>query len=151
MQHAPPKPQTEANPAWTRSELSADPHASAEKADVHVQPFPGSDADLIENEIRPWTEANDVDLDEQGVHYVQGWTTMRAMVDAIRQVVDDGDEVTGPNIKAALEAYSGYSTGGVTNSITFTTTDHAGSKALQLYQVNNGEWERISDYISAGN
>jgi demethylmenaquinone methyltransferase/2-methoxy-6-polyprenyl-1,4-benzoquinol methylase len=33
MSQAPPESQPQANPAWTRSELSDDPHASAEKAE----------------------------------------------------------------------------------------------------------------------
>lgn len=138
---------------WCSDELFISLAGDAAEGVIAASPFafPGSGADLIENEIRPWTEANGVDLDEKGVHYVQGWTTMRTMVDAISQVVEDGDEVTGPNIKAALESFSNYSTGGVTTPITFTATDHAGSKALQLYQVQNGAWERVSDYISAGN
>lgn len=138
---------------WCSDELFISLAGDAAEGVIATSPFafPGSGADLIENEIRPWTEANGVDLDGKGVHYVQGWTTMRAMVDAISQVVEDGDEVTGPNIKAALESYSGYSTDGVTTPITFTSTDHAGSKALQLYQVQGGKWEKISDYISAGN
>jgi len=137
---------------WCSDELFIDLAGEAAEGVIAASPFafPGSGADLIENEIRPWTEENDVNLEEEGVHYVQGWTTMRAMVDAIRRVVEDGEEVTGPNIKAALESFSGYSTGGVTTPITFTANDHAGSKALQLYQVQNGEWERISDYITAG-
>ncbi|MCA9960503.1 MAG: ABC transporter substrate-binding protein [Chloroflexota bacterium] len=136
---------------WCSDELFVRLAGDAAEGVIAASPFafPSSGADLIENEIRPWTEANGVDLDEKGVHYVQGWTTMRAMVDGIRQVVKDGDEVTGTNIRAALETFTNYSTGGVTTPITFTGSDHAGSKALQLYQVQGGQWVKISDYISA--
>jgi branched-chain amino acid transport system substrate-binding protein len=138
---------------WCSDELFVSLAGDAAEGVIAASPFafPGSGADLIENEIRPWAEANGINLEEKGVHYVQGWTTMRAMVDGIRKVVADGNEVTGPNIRAALEAFSNYSTGGVTTPLTFTATDHAGSKALQLYQVQGGEFVKISDYISAGN
>ncbi len=137
---------------WCSDELFVSLAGDAAEGVIAASPFafPSSGADLIENEIRPWTEANGVNLDEKGVHYVQGWTTMRAMVDGIRQVAANGDEVTGPNIKAALETYNNYSTGGVTTPITFSSSDHAGSKALQLYQVQNGNWVRFTDYITAG-
>lgn len=137
---------------WCSDELFVSLAGDAAEGVIAASPFafPGSGVDLVENEIRPWASENGKDVDELGVHYVQGWTTMRAMVDGIRKVVEDGNEVTGPNIRAALETFSNYSTGGVTSPITFTGSDHAGSKALQLYQVQNGEWVRISDYISAG-
>lgn len=137
---------------WCSDELFVSLAGDATEGAIAASPFAfaSSGADLIENEIRPWVEKNGKDLDQLGVHYVQGWTTMRTMVDGIRQVVKEGKEVTGANIKAALETFNDYSTGGVTTPLTFTSTDHAGSKALQLYQVQNGKWVKISDYIEAG-
>ncbi len=136
---------------WCSDEILADLAGEAAEGMLGASPFafPSSGADLIENEIRPWAEANERDVDVLGVHYVQGWTTMKAMIDGIRQVVDAGDPVTGPNIKAVFESWTDYDTGGITSPISFSPEDHAGSKSLQLYQITNGTWERISDYISA--
>lgn len=138
---------------WCSDELFVSLAGEAAEGVIAASPFafPTSGADLIENEIRPWADANGKNVDELGVHYVQGWTTMKAMVDAIRQVAAAGDDITGPNIRAALEGYTNYSTGDVTAPITFSGSDHAGSKALQLYQVQGGEWVQISEYISATN
>ena len=136
---------------WCSDELFISLAGEAAEGIIATSPFafPGSEAELIANEIRPYTEEVGKNLDQLGVHYVQGWVTMRAMVDAIRIVVKNGDDVTGPNIKAALETFSNYSTGGVTTPLTYTADDHAGNKALELYQVENGVWVKISDYISA--
>lgn len=133
---------------WCSDELFVELAGSAAEGTIAASPFafPSSGADLIENEIRPYAEANGRTLD---VHYIQGWTTMRAMVDAITQVIEDGDELTGANIRAVLESYNNYSTGGVTAPLTYTADNHAGNTSLQLYEVQNGEHVRISDYISA--
>jgi len=80
---------------------------------------------------------------------VQGWTTMGVMSEAISRVIEDGEEVTGPNVRAALEEMEGYETGGITSPLTFTADDHAGNKALVMYQVQDGEWVAVTDYISA--
>lgn len=137
---------------WCSDELFLELAGDAAEGVIAASPFafPSSGASLIEDEIRPYTEKAGKNLDELGVHYVQGWTTMRAMVDAIAKVIADGQEVTGPNIRAALETYSNYSTGDVTSPITFSSSNHAGNSALQLYQVQGGAWQKLTDYISAG-
>jgi branched-chain amino acid transport system substrate-binding protein len=73
---------------------------------------------------------------------------MSVMTEAIRRTLDAGEDLTGPNIRAQLEQMSGYETGGITSPLTFTSSDHAGNKALRLYQVENGKWVSLTDYIS---
>ncbi len=97
---------------------------------------------------RAYLEAKGESLDEIGLHYTQGWTTMDVMMEGIRRTLADGNDLTGANIKAALETISEYDTGGITSPITFTSEDHAGSKSLRLFQVQDGKWQAISDYIS---
>ncbi|NTV64135.1 MAG: ABC transporter substrate-binding protein [Oscillochloris sp.] len=81
--------------------------------------------------------------------FVQGWTAMSILVAGIEKTAADGKELTGENIKASLETLTGFETGGVTQPITFTSTDHAGSKALKVYQVKSGKWEGITDFMTA--
>lgn len=94
-------------------------------------------------------KAKGATLQDKGLHYIQGWTTMAVMVEGIKRVLADGKEVNGENLKAALETISNLDTGGVTSPITFTSTDHRGSKALRLFQVQNGEWKQVTDFLSA--
>ncbi len=88
-------------------------------------------------------------LDEKGLHYTQGWWTMATMVEGIRRVVAAGDEVTGENIRAALESMNSFDTGGVTSTISFSASSHRGNSSLRLFTVEGGKWVNPSDFISA--
>lgn len=135
---------------WCTDELFVSLAGDAAEGVVGTSPFafPSSDAEGLDP-IREYAESQGQDLDELGVHYVQGWTTMGVMTEAIRRVIDAGDEVTGPNIRAALEGMENYETGGITSPLTFTADDHAGNKALVIYQVQDGSWQPVTDYVSA--
>ena len=138
---------------WCSDELFIELSGDAAEGVIAASPFAfvNSGADLIENEIRPYTKEAGIDLEAKGVHYVQGWVTMRLMVDGIREVVANGDEVTGENIRSAIEGFTNYSTGDVTTPLTYTSSNHAGNKALRLYQIENGQYTQMTDYIEAGN
>ncbi|NTU85264.1 MAG: ABC transporter substrate-binding protein, partial [Chloroflexales bacterium] len=81
--------------------------------------------------------------------FVQGWTAMSILVAGIEKTVADGKELTGENIKATLETLSDFDTGSVTQPITFTDTDHAGSKALRVFQVKDGKWGAVTEFMTA--
>lgn len=100
-------------------------------------------------DIVDYTKSKSINLEEKGLHYVQGWWTMAVMAEGIKRVLDSNKPITGENLKAALETISNFETGGVTSPLTFSATDHAGNKALRLYQVKAGKWESISDFIGA--
>lgn len=135
---------------WCSDELFVKLAGDASEGVVGAQPFtpptvhvPGHD------EPAKWLADHGGSLEEKGLHYVQGWWTMALMVEGIDRVVKDGKEVTGENIKAALETLTNFSTGDVTSPITFTATSHRGNTALKLYKVEGGKWAQVSDYISA--
>ena len=88
-------------------------------------------------------------LEAESLHYTQGWWTMATMAEGIRRVVENGDEVNGENIRAALETLQNFSTGDVTSPIGFSSNSHKGNKSLKLYQVEGGKWMQVSDFISA--
>lgn len=98
--------------------------------------------------MRRYAKSAGVDLDAQGTHYVQGWWSMPIMVEGIQRTLDTQKDLAGPNTKDAMESMKGYDTGGVTRLITFTPTDHRGNQALRVYQVKDGKWQAITDYIS---
>lgn len=87
-------------------------------------------------------------LAEEGLHYTQGWYTMAVMTQAIKDVVAAGDDVTGPNIKAALEKISGFDTGGVSPPIGFSADSHKGMKGAGLYTVSGGVWTQVIEEIT---
>ncbi len=92
-----------------------------------------------------WLVSQGSSLDEKGLHYTQGWWSMAAMAEAIKKVVDDGDDVTGPNIKAALETLSDFDTGGVTVDIGFTSNSHKGMPGASVFEVSDGVWTVVAD------
>ena len=67
----------------------------------------------------------------------------------MRRVLAAGQELTGANIKAALETLVDYDMGGVTAPVTLTSTDHRGSKGLRIFRVEDGTWVPITDFIQA--
>jgi branched-chain amino acid transport system substrate-binding protein len=136
---------------WCTDELFVSLAGEAAEGVIGASPFafPTKDAPAF-GDIREYAESEGKSLDELGVHYSQGWTTMAVMAEGIRRVLENGDELTGPNLRAALETLQDYETGGITAPLTFSSSDHAGSKALELNQVQGGSWIAITDYIEAG-
>lgn len=126
---------------WCADELFIET-AGAEAAEGHimVQPFAPPSASRPGHEaVASYLESQGSSLDEAGLHYVQGWYTMHVMAQGISQVIQNGDEVTGPNIKAALEGLE-VDTGGVvgTGAVGFSADSHRGSAGTGVYEVRDG-------------
>ncbi len=96
-----------------------------------------------------YAKANGIDFGGADSSFVQGWTALSILVAGMEKTVKDGKPLTGENIKASLETLANFDTGGVTQPITFTATDHAGSKALRVFQVKGGKWEPLTEFMTA--
>ena len=99
--------------------------------------------------IHEYLEAKGESAEGKTNAYTQGWWTFAVFAEAMRQVVAAGDELTGANIKAALETFTDFDMRGVTVPLTFTPTDHLGSKALRIFRVEGGEWVPATEFIQA--
>lgn len=100
-------------------------------------------------DMRSHLQSKGSTLEKEGSHYAQGWATMALMTEGIRRVVASGQEVTGENIKAALEELKDHDTGGVTAPVTFGTDEHLGTDAVWMYRVQNGTWQPLgTGYVS---
>jgi branched-chain amino acid transport system substrate-binding protein len=99
--------------------------------------------------LRDYLEARGESYTERTNAYTQGWYTFSIFTEGIRRVIDAGQGLTGPNIKIALESIRDLDMEGVTVPITFTATDHRGSKGLRLFQVENGMWTPLTDFLTA--
>ncbi len=97
-------------------------------------------------DAREFLKGKGTTLEEKGVHYIQAWWTMATMVEGIRKTLASGKELKGENIKASLESLKNFDTGGVTVPITFTPTDHRGSKGMRLFKVEGGKWVQLTDF-----
>jgi len=69
---------------------------------------------------------------------------MHVMVKGIETVLNEGKELTGPNLRTALETMPVVGTGGVTGPIKFSAEAHRGSTASGIYQVSGGKLTEVS-------
>ena len=99
--------------------------------------------------IREFLESRGESLEGKTNAYTQGWWTFAAFAEGMRRVLAAGGELTGANIKAALETFTDYDMGGVTAPVTFTRTDHRGSKGLRIFRVEGGTWAPLTDFVQA--
>jgi branched-chain amino acid transport system substrate-binding protein len=86
-------------------------------------------------------------LEDQGVHYVQGWYTMAVMAEAIKAAAESG-EVTGDTVKSALEELPSFDTGGISAPIDFSAESHAGMPGSKIYEVKDGKWTEATDLLT---
>jgi branched-chain amino acid transport system substrate-binding protein len=86
------------------------------------------------------------DIDQK---FVQGWTTASIMGKAIELAIIEtgGSDITGEDIRAAIESIDNLELGGLGADVSFAPDNHAGTDQIRLGQLNNGEWEMITDYF----
>ena len=99
--------------------------------------------------IREYLESKGESVEGRTNAYTQAWWTFSVFAEAMRQVLASGQELTGPNIKAALETFTDMDMGGVTVPISFTPTDHLGAKGVRIFRVEGGEWVPFTEFIQA--
>jgi len=130
---------------WCADELFIKIAGSAAEGHLMVQPFaPPAIAKPGHQPIRDYCQSKGIDLDAKGLHFVQGWYTMHAMVKGIEKTLADGKELTGPNIKAGLESMSPVDTGGVIGPIKFSTDSHRGATSSSIYRVSGGKFSEVA-------
>jgi len=93
--------------------------------------------------------AKGASIEEKGLLFGQGWTMMAIMLEGIRRTVAAGEELSGENIRAALESIQDFETGGVTPPITFGPDDHRGMRGMRLFRVESGAWRQLTDFREA--
>jgi branched-chain amino acid transport system substrate-binding protein len=134
---------------WSGDELFLNGAGAAAEGAIAVMPFapPGAGAKGLEDLVTfTGSEAN---LQAKGIRYVQGWFTMATMSEGIGKALKaaDGADVTGAEVKAALETVKDFETGGVSKPINFSETNHAGLQSTPLYVVKSGKFEKLTDEI----
>lgn len=95
------------------------------------------------------TEPNPV-LDSNSL-YGNGLYIATVIEEAVRQaleIVGDDGVVTGEVMKQALESIKGFEGYGVACPITITEKDHSGNRAVNIYEIHDGGWERVGDCVT---
>ncbi len=82
------------------------------------------------------------------VPYVQGWTAMMAMWEALK-IADKKGQLNSAGLKAALETLTNFDTKGLTAApITFTPTDHRPNTKLYIYGASRGKLVKVKEVES---
>ena len=132
---------------WCSNRLLVSLAPRASEGVVGSMPFAPVVADVEgTREIRAALESQGESVQEKSNALTQGWWTMAVLVEGIRRVIQSDQDVTGANIKAALEGLEDWDTGGVTVPITFTSEDHRGAKGVRLFRVEDGTWQVLTDF-----
>ena len=78
--------------------------------------------------------------------YVRGWAHCLVWMEGLRGA-DKAGQLNGPGVKAASETLTDFSTGGLSQSVTYTPTDHRPTMTTSIYQIQGGKLVKIGDYI----
>ena len=83
--------------------------------------------------------------DQHDAMYVRGWTYVLVWSEALRRA-DKAGKLDGPGVKAALEELKDFDLGGLTNPVTYTSTDHRPSTKTPIYQIKGGKLTKVAEY-----
>lgn len=134
---------------WCGDELFLDLAGAAAEGVAAVIPFAPTSAEASGlEEPASYLESKGSSLEEKGLHYSQGWYTMAVMVQGLAQAAESGDEITGESLKSALEEMEPVDTGEVTAPIDFSPDSHKGMTESRVYQVQDGTWTAITDFLA---
>ncbi|HLS39854.1 MAG TPA: ABC transporter substrate-binding protein [Ornithinicoccus sp.] len=137
---------------WCANELMIS-LAGEEAAEGHVlvQPIaPMTTNQPGHDKIREYLEEKGIDESSIGVSWVAGWATMDVMAQGIAAALENGDELTGPAIKEALETMGAIDVGGLIGggSVEFSTDSHRGSTDTGIYRAEGGQMVEIEASVA---
>jgi len=76
--------------------------------------------------------------------YVRGWSYVLVWTEALKRA-DKAKALTGEGVKAALETFKDFDLGGLTEPVTYTSTDHRPSTKTPIYQVKGGKLTKLRE------
>ncbi len=126
---------------WCADEQFIDTAGEAAEGHTLVQPIAPITADLPGHEsIQEYLQGKGSSLEDEGLHYAQGWYTMHVMAEGIRAAMENDPNITGPAIKEALETMGPIDTGGVIGEgeVEFSADSHRGTTGSGIYIAEGG-------------
>ncbi len=136
---------------WCADEQFVDTAGAASEGHILVQPFAPITAEQPGHEvIQTFLEGKGSSLEDEGLHYAQGWYTMHVMAEGIRAALEEGSDLTGAAIKEALETMGPIDTGGVIGEgeVEFTADSHRGSTGSGIYVAEGGEMKPLETGVT---
>ena len=80
-----------------------------------------------------------VEKTPQVTHFIRGWVSMMVLVEALKRA-DKKGPLTGESVKAALETFKEFDTGGLAPAkITYTPTDHRPYMSVNIMEMQKGK------------
>ena len=76
--------------------------------------------------------------------YVRGWSYVLVWTEALKRA-DKAKALTGEGVKAALETFKDFDLGGLTEAVTYTSTDHRPSTKTPIYQIKGGKLTKVRE------
>lgn len=103
------------------------------------------------DEYEEYLESEGKSIEDINMQHVAGWVSAKVITEGVRIAAEntDGDEITGSDLKEALETMDDFDLGGLAAPVGFDEEDHSGTEEARLGKVVDGEWEAFTDYISA--
>jgi len=77
--------------------------------------------------------------------YVRGFSYVLVWSEALKRA-DKAGQLNGPGIKAAAETLRDFSTGGLTQPVSYTSTDHRPTTTTAIYQIKDGKLVKVAEY-----
>lgn len=134
---------------WCADEGFVTTAGDAAEGSLMVQPWaPTTTGAEGFEQVEEYLTSKGSSLEEKGLHYSQGWYTMHVMAEGIRSLLADGEEVTGPALKTALEEMDPVSTGGVTADVDFSAESHRGMSSSGVYRVEGGQLQPVAESVT---
>lgn len=136
---------------WCADELFVDTAGEASEGHVLISPFAPFTADMEGHRvIEEFLQGKGSSLEQEGLHYAQGWYTMHVMAEGIAAAIESGEELTGTSIKEALETMGPVDTGGVvgTGEVEFSADSHRGQTGSGIYAVEGGVMKPIETGVT---
>jgi branched-chain amino acid transport system substrate-binding protein len=133
---------------WCTGEGFIELAGDAAEGVVGVHPFlpPTAEAEGLST-ISEYLESDGRSLEDTDIFYVQGWYTMHVMAEAIAQVVESGEEVTGPAIREMLESMEPVETG-TSEAVDFTADSHRGMAGSNLFRAEGGVYVPFEEGVT---
>jgi len=141
---------------WGSAEANIDGAGGFAVADgYHVMQFAGVGSDYpVLNEIREMYKKQGKEPPKEmasTVFYNRGVLVAALHVEAIRNAVKakpDG-KITGVDAKNGFEKISNFTLGGLVPPLKITNTDHEGGGLVQIWQVKDGKFVKVTDWFAA--
>jgi branched-chain amino acid transport system substrate-binding protein len=141
---------------WGAAEANIDGAGGFAVADgYYAMQFAGVGTDYpVLNEIREMYKKQGKEPPREmasTVFYNRGVLIAALHVEAIRNALKakpDG-KLTGADVKSGFEKISNFTLGGLVPPLKITATDHEGGGLVQIWQVKNGKFEKVTDWFAA--